>query len=75
MQVEIYYSPYCEGCSGLRTSARIGRVVWKDVTRHIEDAVRLGIFKPPALVVDGRLVEQGDHTLVRIGDFLTQPED
>lgn len=30
-----------------------------DVTRHIDEAVRLGITHPPAVVVGGRLLAQG----------------
>ncbi|CAN5147155.1 hypothetical protein BH24PSE2_BH24PSE2_06770 [soil metagenome] len=74
MRIEVYYSPFCEACSGLRGPAPDGAVIWKDVTRHIEEAVRLGIFKPPALVVDGRLVDQGTRALARLRKLVTQAE-
>lgn len=68
MRIEVYYSPFCRACGGPLAEARgapgvATSVVWKDVTRHLEAAVVLGVARPPAVVVDGRLVAQGPEAL------------
>lgn len=60
MRIELYFSPYCPVCRGLDSQALAGlSIVRKNIVRHIEEAVRLGIVRPPALVLDGQLIAQG----------------
>lgn len=67
MLIEVYYSPFCRACGAPPVEAQPGpgtvTVVWKDVTRHLEAAVTLGVARPPAVVVDDRLVAQGPEAL------------
>ncbi|MDE2085820.1 MAG: glutaredoxin [Xanthomonadaceae bacterium] len=70
MSIEFYYSPWCRACGGdARRAASNDAMVWIDITRHIEQAVRLGITRPPALVIDGRLVAQGPRAVERLRAF------
>lgn len=60
MAAELYYNPFCTACSGGKDTAYpAGSVCWIDATQHLEAAVRLGITRLPALVVNGKLVAQG----------------
>jgi thioredoxin-like negative regulator of GroEL len=67
LQVDLYYSPYCRHCEGMREKLRMlaaqppGRIAFRErnVLDHIEEAAALGIRSTPALVVDGRLVACG----------------
>lgn len=68
MAIAFYYSPWCRACgSDLQGSpADRAGVDWIDITAHIEQAVRLGITRPPALVIDGRLTAQGPRAIERL---------
>lgn len=77
MNVEIYHSPHCTACESLIEKwvghARIRRV---NVCTHLEAAAALGISRPPALVIDGRLVAQGADVasaLQDLGDAVHEP--
>lgn len=68
LRIEVYYSPFCRACGGPPSEARSGpdaatTVVWKDLTQHLEAAVALGVARPPAVVMNGRLVAQGPEAL------------
>jgi len=64
-QVTVYYSPYCPVCRAPRRGAPAG-IVWRDVTRHLEEAAALGVRRPPAVVIDGRLRCQGAAAVSRL---------
>lgn len=60
MVVELYHSPHCPACRSLERMFRKDFPIRRrDLARHLELAARLGITRPPALVVDGRVVAQG----------------
>jgi hypothetical protein len=60
MVIELFHSPHCPVCRALDPVGGGDLViVRRDLVRHLEEAVRLGITQPPALVVDGRVIAQG----------------
>lgn len=60
MVIELFHSPYCPACRALdQVGGGDPAIVRRDLVRHLEEAVSLGITRPPALVVDGRLIAQG----------------
>ncbi len=72
MHIVVYQSTYCPVCR--RVSAELidmGRqfdadTEVKDVLEHLEHAARLGITRPPAVVIDGRLFGQGHAAVVKL---------
>lgn len=74
MTIELYYSPFCAVCTDPRQYAGMRRdeFVMKNVTEHIGEAVRLGIVRPPALVIDGRLVAQGAAAIRGLEELMEQ---
>ncbi|MDQ3525123.1 MAG: glutaredoxin [Chloroflexota bacterium] len=77
MRIEVYFSPFCRGCGSERPamgSQGAATVIWKDVTCHLEEAVRLGVARPPAVTVDGRLVAQGPEALRLLDRLIARAE-
>jgi len=65
----LYRSDHCPACRKLsadlrhrcrRTDATLEE---RDILDHLEEAARLGITRPPAVVLDGRLLGQGPAAL------------
>ncbi|MGB8378358.1 MAG: hypothetical protein WCE70_07835 [Rhodanobacteraceae bacterium] len=65
MQIIVYYSPHCACGPEPGTVGRSG-LVWRDVTRHVGEAAALGVTRPPAVVVNGRLRWQGIEAARRL---------
>lgn len=63
MKVEILYAPGCSKCMrelpALRTAAAllVSDLDWQeiDITQAIDYAVELGVMKPPAVAINGKL--------------------
>lgn len=73
MVVELYHSPYCPACRALeREFGKDFPVLRRDLARHLEQAARLGIRRPPALVVDGRVVAQGAAVVAAVRKLLRE---
>ena len=70
--IVVYQSLYCPACR--RIAAELidlcrqldADVEVRDVMEHLEQAARLGIARPPAVVVDGRLFGQGHAVLGKL---------
>ncbi len=70
--IVIYQSVYCPACR--RVSAELidlcrqfdADTEVRDVLEHLEQAARLGIARPPAVVIDGRLFGQGNAVLGKL---------
>lgn len=64
MKVEVFHATGCAKClrrlNGLRTAAREVEpsVEWSelDILKSLDYAVKLGVFTPPAIAIDGELV-------------------
>ena len=64
MKVEVLHAPGCAKCLGqlpsLQAAARQAdpNVEWKelDIVQALDYAVELGVLKPPAVAIDGKLV-------------------
>lgn len=65
MEIVVFYSPHCACCSG-SDRARHPGLIWRDVTRHLDEAVALGVLRPPAVVISGRLRWQGAEAVRRL---------
>lgn len=63
MKVELFYTPGCEKCSdnkdALRATAAelVPDLVWRElnVIDELDYAVELGVFKVPAIAIDGEV--------------------
>lgn len=74
MRIEVFYSPFCACSDELRRRKTFpSDPVFRDITRNLDEAVRLGIRQSPALVVDGRLHAQGPETLHALDRLQTTP--
>lgn len=68
----VYQSVYCPACR--RVSAELidlcrqfdANTKVRDVVEHLEQAARLGITRPPAVVINGRLFGQGGTVLGKL---------
>ena len=70
VNIEMYYSPYCQACSSCGPVDPQAPVRWINAITHLEDAVRLRITRLPALVIDGRRVAQGARALAKLQEWL-----
>ncbi len=65
MHIVVYQSEHCPACRRVATALIAvcreldAATEVRDVLVHLEQAARLGITRPPAVVVDGRLFGQG----------------
>lgn len=72
MHIVVYQSEHCPACR--RVTAELVGVCRqldaatevREVVAHLEHAARLGITRPPAVVVDGRLFGQGHDVLSKL---------
>lgn len=71
-RVTLYVSQHCPACRRLSAElvacCRRGGVEpdVRDVLDHLETAARLGITRPPAVLLDGRLFGQGGAVLSKL---------
>lgn len=72
MHVTIYASRHCAGCRALSErlvhwANEIGAVLdVREISTHIEEAARLRIIRPPAVVINGKLFGQGAGVLDKL---------
>lgn len=71
-RVTLYASRHCPACRRLSDElvacCRRGGIEAdvRDVLEHLETAARLGITRPPAVLLDGRLFGQGGAVLAKL---------
>lgn len=72
MHIVIYQSEHCSACQRV-TADLIGvcrqldaATKVRDILGHLEQAARLGITRPPAVIVDGRLFGQGNGVAAKL---------
>lgn len=78
MHIKLFFSPHCTVCSQalqtLRREPFSTKLEWQNILDNIDEAVACGIRTPPALVVDGRLLEQGAGVPSRLRQLLAMPD-
>lgn len=71
-RVTLYTSQHCPACRLLSDELvaccrrRNIEPDVRDVLQHLETAARLGIIRPPAVLIDGRLFGQGGAVLAKL---------
>lgn len=80
LNVELFTSPYCRRCAGVRKSLRTvlsdlpaGAVHFEErsVLEHLDRAVELGVTATPALALNGTLMAVGGWRDLQLRAWLT----
>ncbi|MDD3765443.1 MAG: glutaredoxin [Pseudomonadota bacterium] len=72
MRLVLYRSDHCPACRRLSAELRRlcaglgGSLEEKDVVVHLEEAAALGVTRPPAVAMNGRLLGQGSALLAKL---------
>lgn len=77
IQIDFYYSPYCEHCAGSREVVRhIAKsmpgvfLCERNVLEYIEQAAARGVRATPSIALNGKLVVSGAVTARQLRDRL-----
>ncbi|HKT31041.1 MAG TPA: thioredoxin family protein [Gammaproteobacteria bacterium] len=80
LNVELFISPYCRRCEGVRKSLRavlsglpadVAHVEERNVLEHLDRAVELGVTATPALALNGTLMAVGGWREAQLRAWLT----
>ncbi len=80
MQIDLFYAPYCSSCRRVRpllrrlAAAQRERLVLRelDVVEHLDEAVSAGVFRTPAVVIDGQVRLAGTITETALKGLLRE---